>query len=535
MSIYPPRLLKYKVCEASDAVARIKDGAVIALGGTGAVLEADLILDALEKRFLTESHPRGLTLFSPMLPGDRAGEGGMNAFAHEGMTARVIGASFSRQRHPRLIAMIREGRCEGYTVSMGAMMQLLTAASARKPGVFTTAGIGTFLDPRVEAGRMNERSNHPPVRIEQLGGVEYLFYPTVPIDVAIIRGTTADENGYISFEEEPNTLGMLELAAAAHANGGLVIAQVKRVARPGSLDPRLVRIPGALVDAIVVHPGQTQVSANMAEPLFGWNPALAGALKHPFRDLKPVPPGSERIILRRAALQLYPGDVINVGAGVATHLPRIAFEERVIDRVTFTNEHGVFGGLMATAVGGSFVPALNAEAIMDSAFQFNFYDGGGLDIAFLGIGQIDAAGNVNVSKFAKEWNGTGGFSNITDRTPRLVFCGSLTAGGLNIDIKDGRLAIAQEGRVRKFVKQVEQITLSGRHAWDQRKDVTYVTERAVFSLGEHGLELTEIAPGIDIDRHIRSAVDLDLCVSPRLKTMDARIFLDAPLGLEANF
>jgi acyl CoA:acetate/3-ketoacid CoA transferase len=516
---------------AAEAVSRIADGAVIAIGGTGAVLEADLVIEALERRFLDQGHPRELTLFSPMLTGDRLGVGGMNCFAHEGMTRRVIGASFSTQRHPRLVEMIRAGECEAYTVSMGAMIQLLTAATAGKPGVFTTAGIGSYLDPRVEGGRMNDRSRAPPVRVEALEGSEYLFYPTFPIDVAIIRGTTADENGYISFEEEPNTLGMLELAAAAHANKGLVIAQVKRVARANSLDPRLVRIPGPLVNAIVVHAAQKQVSASMADPLHGWNPALAGAMKHPLLDIAPVPAGPDRIILRRAALQLAAGDVINVGAGVATHLPRIALEERILERVTFTNEHGIYGGLMATAIGGSFVPALNADAIMDSAFQFNFYDGGGLDIAFLGFGQVDASGNVNVSNFGRECNGTGGFPNITDRTRRIVFCGQLTSGDLQVTIEHGQLLIRKEGRIRKFIEAVEQITLSGRHAWGKRQEVWYVSERAVFRLDAEGIALVEIAPGVDLDLHVRSVIGFELKVAPDLKPMDPRIFAEAPLGL----
>jgi len=226
--------------------------------------------------------------------------------------------------------------------------------------------------------------------------------------------------------------------------------------------------------------------------------------------------------------------VINVGAGVATHLPRIAFEEQVQDRVTFTNEHGIFGGLMATAIGGSFVPALNADAIMDSAFQFNFYDGGGLDIAFLGIGQIDAQGNVNVSNFGRECNGTGGFPNITDRTRRIVFCGSLTAGRLQGAVEEGRVVIRHEGKIRKFVRAVEQITLSGPHARGKGQEVWYVTERAVFRLGADGIELAEIAPGIDVDRQVRAVVDFDVRVAPDLKPMDARIFAAGPLGLAAT-
>lgn len=524
-----------KICSVEDAISRIKDGATVAVGGTGPVLEADFVLDALEKRFLADGHPRDLTVISPMLPGDRPGKGGLNCFAHEGMISKIIGATFSMYRHPRLIELIRTGGCEGYTIGMGTMVQMLSAIAARKPGVFTTVGIGSFLDPRVEGGCMNAKSTTPPVRLERLDGKDYLYYKTLPIDVAIIRGTTADENGYLSLEEEPNTLGMLELAGAAKASGGIVIAQVKRVARANSLDPRLVRVPGPLVDAIVVHSHQTQLSAQMADPMNGWNPFLAGSLKAPLQDLPRLEGTMERAMMRRAALELRPGDVINTGAGVATQLPRIALEEGILDQVVFTNEHGIFGGLMATALGGSFVPALNADAIMDSAFQFNFYEGGGLDVTFLGIGQIDAEGNVNVSKFAREWNGPGGFNSITENTPRLVFCGSLTSGGLKVDVSAGRMRITEEGRFHKFVPKVEQITLNAKRAYANGQSVLYITERAVFKLGADGPELIEVAPGIDPDRDVRPVVGFPLRVSDLLHTMDERILGNAVLGLIDEF
>jgi acyl CoA:acetate/3-ketoacid CoA transferase len=524
-----------RVLSAEDAVALVPDRATVAVGGTGAVLEADLVLESLERRFLAEGRPQGLTVVSPMLPGDRPGVGGLNCFAHEGMLARIIGASFHRQRHPRLLEMLRAGTCEGYIVGMGTMIQLMTAIGAGKPGVLTTVGLGSFMDPRVEGGAMNDRSKTPPVRLLEIDGGEFLYYPAFPIDVAIVRGTTADENGYVSMEEEPNSLGMVEIAMAAKARGGLVIAQVKRLARAGSLDPRLVRIPGPLVDVVVVHPTQKQLSPSMADPAAGWNPFLAGALKAPYRDLKPVEPGATRIILRRAALELRHRDVVNLGAGVATHLPRIALEEGVLDEVVFTNEHGIFGGLMATALGGSFVPALNADAIMDSVFQFNFYDGGGLDITFLGIGQVDRAGNLNVSRFGQELMGPGGFNNITDRTPRIVFCGSLTAGGLEVEAKDGRLSIVKEGRHKKFVEAVEQITLNAARAHAQGQSVRYITERAVFELDGEGIVLTEIAPGIDLDRDVRPHVGFALRVAPDLRPMDSLLFTDQPLGLAARF
>lgn len=309
----------------------ISDGSTVAIGGTGPVLEADRLLDALEQRFLREAHPRNLTVFSPMLPGDRASVGGLNAVAHEGMLARIIGASFSASRHPGLLDMIRAEKCEGYVIGMGTMVQLLTAAAARKPGVWTTVGIGSFLDPRVEGGRMNARSKDATATVETVRGQEYLFYPTIRLDAAIIRGTTADENGYISFEEEPNLLGIAEIAAATKACGGKVLVQVKRIARANSLDPRFVRIPGALVDAIVVNPAQSQLSPAMADPLHGWNPSLAGAMKADLKRVVPLTDVGARVMMRCALLELRPGDVINLGVGVGANAKMQASNIQLID------------------------------------------------------------------------------------------------------------------------------------------------------------------------------------------------------------
>jgi acyl CoA:acetate/3-ketoacid CoA transferase len=524
-----------KVRDIDEALALIGDGATVVVCGTGAVLEPDLILERLEEKFLKDGHPRDLTVVSPMLPGDRPGEGGLNCFAHEGMTARIIGAAFTRHRHPRLIELIRNDGCEAYIIPMAAAVQLMTAIGSRKPGVFTPVGLHTYVDPRQEGGCMNERSKSPPVRLERIDGKEYLYYPAFPIDAAILRGTTADENGYVGLEEETNSLGVVEMALAARNSGGKVIVQVKRVARAGSLDPRLVRIPGPLVDAVVVNPFQYQVSPRMADPRAGWNPFLSGALKASYAGIPPVEAGPNRVILRRAALELQPGDVVNLGVGAATHLPRIALEEDILDRVVFTNEHGIFGGLMATATGGSFVPALNAEAIMDALFQFNYYDGGGLDIAFLGIGEADAAGNLNVSKFGQEITGPGGFISITDRTPRLVFCGTLTSGGFKAEVANGAIRIVREGKHRKFVPQVEQVTFNAREACAKGQSVLYVTERAVFRLGERGLELAEVAPGIDIDRDIRPQVGFELKMPESLGAFPAEVFADEPMGLRRKF
>lgn len=524
-----------KLLSAEDAIALIESGATVAVAGTGPVLEPDLLLSTLEKRFLEHGHPKHLFLFSPMLPGDRAGEGGFNCFAHPGMLRKVLGASFAKARHPRFLDMMRDGSVEGYITGMGIMIQLLTATGSGKPGVITKVGLGTFIDPRNGGGAMNPQSTRPPVKLIELEGEDYLFYPSQKIDIALIRGTTADENGYISFEEEPNTLGALEMAMACKASGGKVIVQVKRVARANSLDPRLVRIPGTLVDAVVVHPTQTQVSPAMSDPREGWNPFLAGALKHPLSDIKPLPLSAEKVMLRRAAMHLRRGDVINLGAGVSTRLPILALEEDVLDEVTFTNEHGIFGGLMATAIGGSFVPALNADAIMDSAFQFNYYDGGGLDITFLGIGEVDSVGNLNVSRFGPELNGPGGFINITSRTKRIVFCGSLTSGKLRSELSGGRMTITQEGMFRKFVKSVEEVTFNAGMALERGQEVHYITDRCSFRLEANGPVLTEIMPGIDLDRDIRRQMDFDVAVSPSLRETPRELLTEGPFGLKTHW
>ncbi|MDR1387741.1 MAG: hypothetical protein LBJ44_09190 [Propionibacteriaceae bacterium] len=520
-----------KVISAAQAAALIPDGAHLVVCGTGPVLEPDALLEALEERHLADGHPRNLTLTSTQMVGERPGQGGLNVFAHPGLLRRFIGSSLSVVRHPGLVEMFRQGQIEGYMMGMGTILQTLQAAGSKKPGVFTTVGLGTFLDPRCGGGRMNERSTETLAEVVQWRDQEYLFYPASQVDLALIRATAADQSGYLSLEEETNSLGVLDMALAAKANGGVVIAQVRRLVARGGLDARLVKVPGPLVDYVVVHPAQRQLTTAKPFPGYGdgFNPVYVGAAPDPLLDLRPPAPGPSTIVLRRAALELADGDVVNLGAGLPTGLPVLAQLYGWSDAVTFTNEHGVFGGLMTSAVGGSFVPAINPGAVMDSSFQFAFYDAGLLDVTFLGAGEIDAQGNVNVSKFGRQWVGTGGFSDITDRTGRIVICGTMTAGGLATEVAGERLTITQEGRHRKFVPQVEEVTLSGRRAFQQGQRVTYVTERAVFQLDRSGVVLTEVAPGVDIDRDIRPAVGFELRLSDRLTTMPAVVFSDDPI------
>ncbi|MBI3120680.1 MAG: acyl CoA:acetate/3-ketoacid CoA transferase [candidate division NC10 bacterium] len=519
---------------ADEAVRLIPNGATLVIGGTGAVLEPDLVLHALERRFLETGEPKDLVNVNPMLPSDRPGEGGLNVLAHEGMLRRIIGGSYTAKRHPRLIRMILEDRIEAYNLPMGTLVQWLTAVGAGKPGVLTQVGLHTFVDPRLEGGRLNDRTTENLAEVMTIRGQEYLFYPTFPVDVAIVRGTTADQDGNISMEEEPNTLGMTDIAMAARNSGGTVIAQVKRVAKRGTLDPRLVRIPAPLVDAVVVHRHQTQLTPATPGGREGHNPALCGDARVPLDTIPPLPLDGRKVILRRAARELRRGDVVNLGAGLATELPVVALEEGVLDAVTFTNEHGIFGGLMGSAIGTTFVVALNPDAIMDSTFQFNYYDGGGLDITFLGVGQLDGAGNNNVSRFGEEITGCGGFHNITDRARRIVFCTFFTAGGLEVDVTDGRLKILREGKHPKLVERVEQLTFNAARAHAKGQQVTYVTERAVFRLTAEGLTLVEVAPGVDVERDIRARMRCPLRVAPDARPMDAALFRPEPLGLAAQ-
>jgi propionate CoA-transferase len=523
-----------RVVSAEEAVRLIPNGATLAIGGTGAVLEPDLVLAALERRFLATGEPRDLVNVNPMCPSDRPGVGGLNVLAHDGMLRRVIGGSFLAKRHPRLIQMILENQIEAYNLPMGTLVQWFTAVGAGKPGLVTRVGLGSYVDPRIEGGRLNARTTENLAEVMTIRGEEYLFYPTFPVHVAIIRGTTADEAGNISMEEEPNTLGVADMAMAARNSGGTVIAQVKRVAARGSLDPRLVRVPAPLVDAVVVHPHQSQLTPTTVDPSGGYNPGLVGDLRWPLDRIRSLPLDGRKVILRRAAQELRRGDVVNLGVGLPTKLPVVALEEEILDAVSFTNEHGIFGGLMGSAIGTTFVVALNPDAIMDSTFQFNYYDGGGLDITFLGVGQLDGAGNNNVSRFGADIPGCGGFHNITDRVPRIVFCTFFTTGGLDVAVADGILVIRREGKHPKFVERIDQLTFSAARAVAKGQKVLYLTERAVFRLTAEGLVLTEVAPGVDIERDIRRHMGCPLRVAPNVTSMDPRLFQPDRLELAAR-
>ena len=510
-----------KVTTADEAVSWIKSGStVMADSCGGGINEPGAVLAALERRFVDTGEPRDLTLYLVSGMGDRRG-GGADRFAHPGMLRRVYASHWGWS--PRLGEMAVAGEFEAYVLPQGVMAHLLRDIASGKPGVVTDVGVGTFVDPRLEGGKVNARTQDDYVQIVELAGQEWLFFPRMPIDVAIIRATTADERGNLTMEHEGLTLEVLSAAQAARNSGGIVIAQVKRLAASGTLDGREVQVPGNLVDAIVVVPEQMQTMHCF------YDPALSGELHVPHASLPPVALDARKIVARRAAYELFPDAVVNLGFGIADGVASVAAEEGVLDEVLFSIEQGAVGGI--PAMGDHFGVAVNADAILDQPYQFDFYDGGGLDLTFLSFAELDPMGNVNVSRFGGRLVGTGGFINMSQNAKKVVFCGTFTSGGVEVAIENGHLRIVREGRFRKFVERVEQITFNAAVARERGHCLLYVTERAVFTLDAEGLVLTEIAPGIDLERDVLAQAGGQLKVSPSLRRMRDCIFSPEPMGL----
>lgn len=493
---------------------------IIITGSGGGVMDADFVYAAIEKRFLETGEPRDLTLTHVTGIGDGADKG-VSRFAHPGMTRRVIGGHWGWS--PKMIQLALDNEIEAYNLPQGVLSLLTREIAAKRSGLVTPIGLKTFVDPRLDGGKINAAASEDLVELITVGGKEQLFYKSDPVDVAIIRGTTADELGNISVEQEAVNLDILPSAQAAYNSGGIVIAQVKRVAEARTLNPRMVKVPGFMVDAVVVNSGQWQTSE------CEYNPSFSGEVRVPLDEIAPLDFGIRKIVARRAAMELHRGAIVNLGFGIADGIANVAAEEQLIDDITFTVEQGIVGGVPAK--GAIFGAGYNPDMILDAPYQFDFYHGGGLDTTFLGLAQADQHGNVNVSKFGNNVPGCGGFIDISQNAREVIFCATFTAGGLDVDITDGKINIKNEGKFQKFIPHVEHVTFSGEYARDLDQKVLFVTERAVFRLVDSGLELIEIAPGIDLEKDILNQMQFRPKVTDNLQSMDPGIFRSAVMEL----
>lgn len=505
---------RQKFMGAADAVALVPDEATIGLiGGGGGLCEAMALHEAIEARFLETGHPRDMTLVHALGIGNRK-DTGVNRFAHHGMVRKVIGGHWPWS--PRMQQMAARDEIEAHVLPGGVAMQLMREIAAKRPGLFTHVGLGTFIDPRVDGGRMNNAAKDPLCEVVEIGGREYLRYLPFRMDACLLKGSIADDEGNISLDEEPANVDSYAMAAAVHNCGGTVIVQVRERVAAGALGARQVRIPGALVDAIVVDPGQRQGYEIV------YDPAISGQ-----RRVAEAPPrmpefSIRRIVAERARRELHDGAVINYGFGIPDQVASIVAARGDQDRYYQTIEHGTYGGTLLT--GTLFGYARNASCMLDGPSQFDFYSGGGLDIAFLGFGQVDRHGNVNASKLGSVPVGPGGFIDIAQNARKVVFCGTFDAKGTDMASGNGRLSINRQGEVRKFVRDVDQITFSGAQSVAQGQEAVYVTERCVFRLTAQGPMLTEVAPGIDVERDVLGQMDFRPPVADRLMTMDAACF-----------
>jgi propionate CoA-transferase len=504
-----------------EAAALVADGDTLATDGFVTNNQPESLCAALEQRFLETNSPQGLTLIFAAGQGDGK-DAALNHLAHEKLLKRVVGGHWNLS--PKLGQLSSENKIEAYNLPQGTIAQLFREIAAGRPGLVTHVGLKTFVDPRLDGGKINDVTTEDIVECVTLDGKERLFYKSQPIDVCFLRGTAADEKGNITLEKEGVTLCATAIAQATKNSGGKVIVQVERKVAAGGLDPRLVKIPGVYVDAVVVVPP----AKNMPEA----DPFLAlgycGQARLPSDSMPAIPLDARKVICRRAAMELRPGSVVNLGIGIPELVSIVAMEEGIGDYMTLTVESGPVGGFPANGL--SFGLALNPECILDQTAQFDFYDGGGLDLAYLGLAECDAAGNINVSKLGKRVTGCGGFINITQNAKRLFFCGTFTAKGLEMKIGDGKLTIVKEGSNKKFVDQVGHVTFSGEYAASVGQPVLYITERAVFELRNDGLHLVEVAPGIDLQKDVLDLMDFvpKMDVPPAL--MDARIFTDGSMG-----
>lgn len=516
--------MSVKVITSAQAAAMIEDGKTVCSQGMGGNDVAEELMLELEKRFLETGKPQHISWIHSSGQGDK-GDRGLNHMAHEGLLDFIIGGHFGPAT--KIQNMIAQNQIQAYNLPQGVISHMFRDIAAHRPTI-TRVGLETFVDPRVEGGKLNRKTTEDIVELMELDGVEYLRYHHVKKpDYAFLRGTYADEKGNISLEEEPCYLESLQAAQAVKNNGGIVFVQVKKVVPYGSLDMRKVRIPGTLVDYVVPVSDLRNHMMTFHEQ---FNPAYCGNCRELIAHQNDtLVLDAKKIISRRAAMELIPNSVINLGIGVPEGVGKVADEEGIRDALTLSIESGPVGGVPVSGIG--FGSSLNPDCILFQSTQFDSYDGGGLDLAYLGLAEADQHGNVNVSKFGLKVAGAGGFINITQATKNIIFCGTMTAGGLQVEVKDGVLHILQEGKVKKLVKEVQQITFSGNYANRTGQNVLYITERAVFRLTPAGMTLTELAPGVDLQRDILDNMEFVPKIAEDLKQMDKRIFREELMGL----
>lgn len=513
---------------AQEALTKIKDGQTVAVGGFGAYCGPDALFKALRDRFDATGSPANLTIVAGISTGNNTkNDIGLNRIAHPGLMGTVIAGHLANP--PIVSELVGANKIAGYTLPLGVVVHLFRAIAGAKPGVLTHVGLGTFADPRVEGCKSNQlarEQGRDVVELVNMNGEELLFYPAFPLDVCLIRGTYADEDGNISMDHEALTGAELEIAGAVHNSGGIVIVQVEKVVQRGSIHPKTVRIHNKLVDYVVVAEPELHRQGYATDI---YRPELSGEIRCSTDQIPPMDMSVRKVIARRGAMELRPNVVINLGIGIPSGVGSVANEEGIANLSTLSLESGPMGGVPVEGVG--FAGSVNPEAINTICDTFDLYDGGLLDMTFLGAAEIDEQGNVNVSRFGSRCTGPGGFINISQNTPKVCFMGGFTAGKSDIQIQDGQLDIVQDGPGVKFVKKVQQITFSADYARKTGQEILYITERAVFRLCEDGLELVEIAPGVDMQKDILDKMEFAPRIAKDLKTMDSRIFKAEKMGL----
>jgi propionate CoA-transferase len=506
-----------KIITAKDAATLIQDNDTVAFGAMGFSGWPEEIARAIEQRFLETGSPKNLELKQGSATGDWK-ERGVTRLGHEGLvkkwSAAHIGSAAS------LNQLVRENKIFCHCLPQGVIVNLWREIAANRPGLITKVGLNTFFDPRLGGGKMNEVTVEDLVDVIELDGEEWLRYKPFKINVALLRGTTADESGNITMEHEGLLTEALAIAEATKNTGGIVIAQVEYLAKAGTLHPRDIKVPGILVDYVVK--ATKQEYCWQTEGLY-YEPSFSGDVKIPVDNIPRKEFDETKVIVRRACMELKENMIVNLGFGIPAYIAAIAAEENITDKLVLTTEGGSIGGIPAPMP--NFGSSYNPDAVITHNAMFDFYDGGGLDIAYLGLAQTDKMGNVNVSKFGDRLTGPGGFVNITQNSKKVVYCGTFMVGA-EIAIVDGEIKILKEGKRRKFIDEVEQITFSGKYASDIGQPVLYITERCVFQLKDGQLEIVEIAPGIDLEKDILANMEFKPLISEKLKKMPEELFAE---------